>query len=173
MSDQRWVFCGRMERHVGHGRVCPGTGKCGTNDTHEPHLVTEGSLAPYWCFGDRIRLYREKHVTIDGRKVIGSYWQDEPLPVTARLQPNDVWDRVVGQITEVQRDRSTGWVTGLLTMATRAVQPSGLAAEATFDRLREDPETEGVDGDVLVIINPRFRGIMLGEKPTWDDMVIP
>ena len=53
MEDQPYVFCGREEKHVAHGTTCPGTGMCNERETHEPHLRTDGSLAPYWCFGER------------------------------------------------------------------------------------------------------------------------
>jgi hypothetical protein len=170
----KWVYCGRNEKHPGHGPTCPGTGKCGDRAVHEPHLVTAGSLAPFWCFGMRIRLYREKHVTTDQRKLLNTTWADEPLPVLmAQDGDGDGHDgaELVGRIDALQRERDTGWVTGLLTMIeNRPV--SGLAAEADFDQF------ELVDGrekptDVMVSSSARLRAVTLGQNPCWDEMRIP
>jgi hypothetical protein len=168
----KWVFCGRMEKHPGHGPTCPGTGKCGDRAVHEPHLVTDGSLAPFWCFGDRIRLYREKHVTVDQRKLLDTTWADEPLPLLMS-QDGDGHDgaELVGRVDDVRREQDTGWVTGLVTLDKgRAL--SGLAAEADFDQV-EYLDPRETPADVLVTTGARLRAVTLGQNPCWDEMRIP
>ncbi len=169
----KWVFCGRNEKHPAHGPTCPGTGKCGDRAVHEPHLVTDGSLAPFWCFGMRIRLYREKHVTVDQRKLLDTTWSDEPLPVLMADGDRDGHDgaELVGRVDAVQRERDTGWVTGLLTMIeNRPV--TGLAAEADFDQVDYVDPRETPD-EVLVTAGARLRAVTLGKNPCWDEMRIP
>jgi hypothetical protein len=170
MENMPWVFCGRRERHHAHGVTCPGTGTCGNRDTHDEHLVLEGSLAPFWCAGSRIRLYREKHVTTDGRKLLDTVWADEPLPLMTTDETVD--DRVghfgtmiVGMVTAIRRESATGWVTGLI--RTEGFNPTGLCAEADFDQIGE-PE---IVNDVQVITGARLRAVTLGHKPCWDEMV--
>jgi hypothetical protein len=168
----KWVFCGRMEKHPGHGPTCPGTGKCGDRAVHEPHLVTDGSLAPFWCFGDRIRLYREKHVTNDQRKLLDTTLADEPLPLLMS-QDGDGHDgaELVGRIDAMQRERDTGWVTGLVTLD-KPRSLSGLSAEADFDQF-ELVDPRETTTDVMVSSSARLRAVTLGTNPCWDEMRIP
>jgi hypothetical protein len=172
MENQPEVFCGRNEKHIAHGPTCPGTGACGSRDTHEPHLVLEGSLAPYHCFGDRVRLYREKHVTVDGRKLLDTVWPEDPVPL---LAVDDIDDRIghhgaslIGKVEGVRREPDTGWVTGLV--ITR-MHVSGLAAEADFvlDTFTPDPKIP----DVMVATGARLAAVTIGDRPTWDEMRIP
>jgi hypothetical protein len=168
MENQPWVFCDRMETHTAHGPTCPGTGNCGSRDTHEPHLVLTGSLAPFWCFGMRIRLYREKHVTTDRRQLLDTTWADEPLPVlVSNDQTGHDGAMIVGTLTAIRRDVETGWVTGLV--ETGRLNPTGLHAEADFDSIGDPEEV----GDVLVMVGARLRAVTLGDRPTWHEMRIP
>jgi hypothetical protein len=173
-----WVFCGRWEHHPAHGHTCPGTGKCGHGKTHDAHLVLEGTLQPYWCFGSRIRLYREGKVTNDGRKLLNTTWRAEPLPVMMMNQTRDDqsghdWVTVVGKLTEVRKEPSTGWVTGLLTLD-KPRNVSGMAAEADFVSYEPSKIPGKTDtDDVLVMTNAKLHGVTLGEHPTWDGMEIP
>jgi hypothetical protein len=169
-----WVFCGRRERHPGHGPTCPGTGKCGDRAVHEPHLVTDGSLAPFWCFGDRVRLYREKHVSVDGRTLLDTVWADEPLPLLM-VEHRDDGDQtghftavLVGRVESIQRERDTGWVTGLVTLD-KPQSLTGWTAEADFDHVEDFEEVNGV----LVTTGARLRAVTLGHRPCWDEMRIP
>jgi len=170
----KWVFCGRREPHPAHGVVCPGTGKCGDWQVHDEHLVLTGSLAPFWCAGSRIRLYRERHVTTEeggGRKLLQTTWADEPLPVLIAQDDAEGHDgaEVVGKIENLHRESGTGWVTGLLTLAREGKMhsPIGLAAEADFD----GGEVADVDG-VMVATGARLRAVTLGRRPCWDEMEI-
>lgn len=160
-----WVFCDRMERHTAHGTTCPGTGRCGERSVHEPHLVVDGSLAPYWCFGHRIRLYREKHPTTDERLLRETVWADEPLPVMG----GGVMDgAIVGTLTAVRRDSASGWVSALMEIVASGVYPAGMHAEADFDQVEYETRDDGVQ----VTTGARLRAVTLGDRPCWDEMKV-
>lgn len=119
----------------------------------------------------RIRVFREARPTHDDRLVLPGAitWAGNPVPAMALPEKVTKADGkygswLVGTVTDLRRE-DEGWITGELRVS--GFDPKGKVAQAALETV----EYERTD-DYLAVRKARLAGVVLGDSPCWDDMVI-